>query len=209
MSESMARPQRQDLRFCKAFFEILDRTATCRALDRAGAVEFVGGDDILADRWYRWDRPEPAGDVAVSFLVRLTSTRLVLEGPTPESVGRGWRVLDELLQPHARARVAAGDDLGRFLPRPRKHSADRPESWSKEHERRVLQEFYAAFVRRWTNLPHPRLDGRTPRQAATDPALAPDLERLLQRMARVEEERRARGIPGISVDRLRAALEGT
>lgn len=208
MRVSAAFPQRQQLRFCKAFFEVRDPQATQYRLVDIGAVELLGGSEPGYDgeRWYCWTQAQAAGSGPISHVIRLTAGRLVLEAPTPRATGIAWRELDELLRPHARARVAAGDSLSRFLPAQRKQSADRPESWSREHEARVLQEFYAAFCRRWVRQPHPRLEGRTPLQAASDPVLAADLRALLQRMQAVEGERTARGLPGISVERLRRAL---
>lgn len=200
-----APPQRQSLRFCKAFFEVFDLPRTVEMLGAAGAQE-IGDPDPDADRWFYWQEPPHAGPRA-TFLIRLKGVRLVLEGPTPDAVGRGWRALEPGLEPAARPRVAAGDDLGRFLPRKRRHSADLPESWGREHERKVLDEFYAAFRERWASLPQSRLGGRSPREAAADPELRDRLERLLGTMERVEQERRARGLPSFSVEDLRATLE--
>lgn len=200
-----APPQRQSLRFCKAFFEVFDPDRTLELLGHAGAQE-IGDPAPDSDRWFYWQEPAHAGPRA-TFLIRLRGSRMVLEGPTPEAVGRGWRSLEPGLVPAARPRVAAGDDLGRFLPRKRRQSADQPESWGREHERKVLDEFYAAFCERWARLPQTRLDGRSPREAAADPALRDRLERLLATMERVEQERRVRGLPSFSVDDLRATLE--
>jgi hypothetical protein len=198
-------PQRQNLRFAKAFFEVFDLDRTVELLGGAGAQE-VGDATPEADRWFYWQEPAPRTGPSATFLIRLRGGRMVLEGPSAEAVGRGWRALEASLEPAALPRVAAGDDLGRFLPRRRKHSADRPESWNREHERKVLDEFYSSFCDRWTRLPQARLDGRSPREAAADPALRAQLDRLLATMERVEEERRARGLPSFSVEDLRAAL---
>lgn len=200
-------PQRQTLRFAKAFFEVFDAARTVELLAGVGAQE-IGDPAAETDRWFYWQEPVTRDSPRATFLIRLRDARMVLEGPSAEAVGRGWRALEPSLEPAARPRVAAGDDLGRFLPRRRKHSADRPESWNREHERKVLDEFYAAFCDRWTRLPQARLDGRSPREAAADPALRQQLDRLLSTMERVEEERRARGLPSFSVDDLRAALDG-
>lgn len=208
MAEVDTSPQRQRLRFCKAFFELRDAEDAHLRLLADGALQLDPGGDPSV-RWYLWrESRSAAGAARAHFLVRLRGERLVLEGPDPRSVGRGWRGLDRVLRPAAVARVAAGDDLQRFLPRRRRHSADRPETWSREHEARVLREFYAAFCRRWSTTPHPRLGGLTPREAATRPDLQERLEGLLQRMRRVEEERQARGMPGFSTDELRRALSG-
>ena len=206
MPPDRTRPQRRELRFAKAFFEVRDHPGTHARLLESGALELSDG-SAEADRWYLWqEEPRAPGSPRHRFLVRMCGRRLVLEGPDAAAVGRGWRQLDRALRPMAVARVAAGDDLARFLPRPRRHSADRPESWSREHEARVLEEFYAAFCARWICTPHPRLGGASPRAAAVDPALRPMLELLLERMERVETERRARMMPSISVDELRDIL---
>lgn len=196
-----ARPQRANLRFCKAFFEIQDRAATHERLLAVGAQELVADTN---QRWYLWNPPD-AGP-ATAFLVRSRGPRLVLEGPDPAAVGRAWRQLDEQLRPAARARVAVGDDLSRFLPKPRRKTADRPESFSAEHEALVLAEFHAALCVRWADAPQHRLNGMTPRQAADDAAGQSLLEELLRRMRIVEEERRSRGMPTVSVDELERSV---
>lgn len=202
-----AQPQRHSLQFCKAFFEVHDGPSTHDRLVDAGAIEMSaperGG---LVDRWYLWREGPGSGTQQAAFLLRLRPHRMVLEGPTPAAVGRGWRELDKQVRPHATATVAAGDRLDRFLPRKRAHSGDRPESWSAEHENKVLAEFYAAFCHRWANTPHGLLDGRTPRQAADDESLAQRLESLLARMDHLEEERLTRGMASFSAQELRAAV---
>ena len=196
-----AQPQRANLRFCKAFFEIDDGTATHDRLLAAGAQEIVADTN---QRWYLWNPPDAKSPSA--FLVRTRGPRLVLEGPDPDAVGRAWRQLDEQLRPAARARVAVGDDLSRFLPKPRRRTADRPESFSREHEAQVLAEFHAALCVRWADAPQRRLNGMTPRQAAQDRDGQSLLDELLRRMRIVEEERRSRGMPAVSVDELERSV---
>ncbi len=196
-----ARPQRANLRFCKAFFEIEDGQAAHDRLLAVGAQELVADMD---QRWYLWNPPDAKS--ASAFLVRTRGPRLVLEGPDPVAVGRAWRQLDEQLRPAAQARVAVGDDLARFLPKPRRRTADRPESFSAEHEAQVLAEFHAALCVRWADAPQQRLNGMTPRQAAADGAGQALLDELLRRMRIVEEERRSRGMPAVSVDELERSV---
>lgn len=199
------RPQRHGLRFCKAFFEVQDQEMTRTRLARAGAMPVGGGRDD--ETWYWWQEPpRPSTGDRAAFFIKLRKARLVLEGPTAAAVGRGWRALHQRLEPAARARVAAGDDLGRFVPRPRRRSADRPETLGPEEERQVLREFYAAFGRRWARTPHAYLDGHTPAEARSDPELEPALEELLARMERLEDQRRARGMPSFSSEALREAV---
>lgn len=201
-------PQRRQLRFCKAFFEVREPAALGSLLTEAGAIELgTGGEGAPMDAWYLWEEPPTRPGVPrARFVIRLRDRRLVLEGPTAASVGRGWRALDRQLRPAAVARVAAGDDLGRFLPAKRKHSADRPESWSREHERKVLREFYSVFCRRWATTPHRRLAEKTPLQASKDERLRPELLALLERMEAIEEKRRDRGMQTFSVDDLRRTV---
>ena len=198
---SSDQPLRSSLRFCKAFFEIEDGSDTHARLMQSGAQELVAE---ASQRWYIWHPPDAAGVAA--FLIRTRGSRLVLEGPDSAAIGRAWRQLDEQLHPSARARVAAGDDLARFLPRPRKTTADRPEHFSKEHEARVLAEFHAALCVRWADLPQQRLGGLTPRQAADDAAGQELLMKLLRTMRAVERERLDRGMPSVSVDELESSV---
>lgn len=198
-------PQRQRLQFCKAFFEVSDASAAGDALVEGGAQLLVEAPD--GDRWFAWTEPADSRAAArATFLLRMRGTRLVMEGPSPDAVGRGWRSLQPLLRPHAEPRVAAGDDLHRFVGRPRRLAADRPETWDRDYERRVLREFYAAFCARWASQPQERLQGMTPREAAAVPHMRPLLEELLARLARVQEEREQRGMPAIDVAALRAEV---
>ena len=178
-----------------------DCSATHDRLLAAGAQELVADTN---QRWYLWNPPDAGAEIA--FLVRTRGSRLVLEGPDAASVGRAWRQLDEQLQPAARARVAVGDDLARFLPKPRRRTADRPESFSAAHEATVLAEFHEALCVRWADLPQQRLEGMTPRQAASDRTGQALLDELLRRMRIVEEERRSRGMPTVSVDALERSV---
>ena len=203
-------PQRSSLRFCKAFFEVTNSAATHERLLSLGAQELSEpSGDAAADRWYWWHGERGDGDASYdAFLLRLRPARLVLEGATAGSVGRAWRVLDQELRPHARARVAARDDLTRFVPGRRQHSADRPETWSAEHEARVLAEFYALFAARWARQPHARLGGMSPLEALQHPEKRPCVDELLGRMERLEEERRQRGMESFAVEDLRRAVFG-
>ncbi len=210
MNVPQALLQRSSLRFCKAFFEVTDNAATHECLLRLGAQELseaIG--DAATECWYWWYGGRDDADRRYdAFLLRLRPARLVLEGATAASVGRGWRVLDQQLRPHARARVAARDDLARFVPGRRQHSADRPETWSAGHEARVLAEFYASFAARWARQPHSRLGGMSPLDALRHPAKRACVDELLARMERLEEERRQRGMQSFAVEDLRRAVFG-
>jgi len=210
MSVPQTLPQRASLRFCKAFFEVMDAVATHERLLSLGAQELSEGTtESSVDRWYWWQVGPAAGNqIRDALLLRLRPARLVLEGATAASVGQGWRLLDRQLRPHARARVAARDDLARFVPGRRHHSADQPESWDAEYETRVLAEFYAAFAARWARQPHSRLDGLSPLEALQHPGKRPRVDELLARMERVEEERRLRGMASFAVEDLRRAVFG-
>ncbi len=210
MSAPLTSPQRSSLVFCKAFFEVDDAVATHQALLALGAQELSDtAGDGSAHRWYWWhDDAKPGSASGDAFLLRLRDNGLVLEGATAGAVGRGWRSLDQQLRPHARARVAARDDLARFLPGRRSHVADRPESWSSDYEAQVLAEFYASFAARWARQPQSRLDGMSPLEARQVPEKRERVEQLLARMARVEEERRRRGMASFAVDDLRRAVFG-
>ncbi|MFQ6101196.1 MAG: antitoxin Xre/MbcA/ParS toxin-binding domain-containing protein [Anaerolineae bacterium] len=57
----------------------------------------------------------------------------------------------------------------------------------------------------WLDTPVPALDGRSPRQAAGDPAMREQLEELLKAIEYMEERRRA-GEPYIDITDLRRKL---
>ncbi|MDA8385592.1 MAG: SEC-C metal-binding domain-containing protein [Actinomycetota bacterium] len=68
-----------------------------------------------------------------------------------------------------------------------------------------FQEIMQMAELKWLDQPVPALSGRTPRQAAADPVLRGDLERLLAKFAR-DEARLPAGAAGFSATRLRALL---
>ena len=143
--------QRNELRFCKAFFEVRDLHATRRKLRENGMLAVAQADPNskreVALYWWEAEIGGPQGAEAV-FLVRLFPARLILEGPSATAIGHGWRLLAEILDGAAVARVASGDELRRFLPKPASTSADQPQTLDKEAESKVLAEFYAGFCRR-------------------------------------------------------------
>ena len=210
MDLSQELSQRSRLRFCKAFFEVVDPAAIHERLLRLGAQELGGAsDEAPVNRWYWWHGEFSKGNHGRDGVVlRLYPERLVLEGATARLVSRGWRALDEELRPLARARVAARDDLARFVPGQRPYIADQPDTWDVKHEARVLAEFYTSFATRWARQPQARLDGMSPLEAVCYPEKRAWVHELLSRMQRVEEERRQRGMASFAVEDLRRAVFG-
>src|SRR5690606_24366527 len=71
----------------------------------------------------------------------------------------------------------------------------------EEVREQVLETFGRAYEQRWLDMELPALGGRTPRQAAADPTLRPDLLTLLAEFDPMGEE------PGVmSTARIRTAL---
>ena len=220
-STRQATPARaqQVLRFCRAFFEIVDGAETARRLRvLAEAIEPSGdlaegswsGDGVVRSRvgvhWFLWEPDRARPREGAPFLIRLHPTRLVLEAASGDQLARGWRLLDERLRPAARARVAAGDELTAYAPRPPPGGRDDPDSYSPAQREEILREVYARYEQQWAVTPQPRLDGLTPREAAARPELQGRLLEMLDRLQKVEEERVRRGQLSFSVDTLRRSV---
>lgn len=60
--------------------------------------------------------------------------------------------------------------------------------------------------KKWLNEPIPALGGKTPRQAASDPAMREQLEELLKSVEYTEERRRRAGEPCIDIADIRRDL---
>jgi hypothetical protein len=73
-----------------------------------------------------------------------------------------------------------------------------PDEADEEAAREAMAAFIDRYERAWVDRPLPALGDRTPRQAAADPSLAPDLRTLLRQLDRTDAF--------LSVDRLRALL---
>ena len=106
-------------------------------------------------------------------------------------------IVEQRFTPLAEAMAEVGEDFGEASSAPL--PPDDPAMQAQ------FQEIMQMAELKWLDQPVPALRGSTPRQAAADPSLRGDLERLLAKFAR-DEARLPAGAAGFSASRLRALL---
>jgi len=136
--------------------------------------------------------------------VRLWHTRLELSCFSLERLTAGKALLKEVLGRLIRHQDDEFQDLETMLesggaPEPREEPLSEEE---KALERRMMQAQY----QEWLDRPIPMLDGKTPRQAADDPAMREQLEELLKPVEYMEGRRQRKGEPYIDVADMRREL---
>jgi hypothetical protein len=151
---------------------------------------------VAAGRGFDWIASRPAG--LILGQVSLSPRRLKLETNSRERLARGRALLDKLLGDLVWHR---GDTFSsveeqlerRGSSRQREPSRRAPaaEEIPPELQLQLRTRFMDQHYRGWLDESIPMFDGRTPRQAATDPALRPQLVDLLRTM----ENSEARSFP--------------
>jgi tetratricopeptide (TPR) repeat protein len=164
---TMTTTEGEPMVFCEARYGIVD-PAQLAALD----------DVLQRDDDQRWnDMAEVNGQNVVRGTVTTEGTELVVSAnsqarfdrlrQTVESAVPSLKSLSTLTTPFS--------DLARST----RNTGDSPSEPMDEKTAKILDEVVRSHERRWIDQAIPALDGRTPRQAAADPAGRKDLEALL------------------------------
>ncbi|MGH3433616.1 MAG: SEC-C metal-binding domain-containing protein, partial [Thermocrispum sp.] len=169
----------EDMVMCTAAYDVDDLDAVWGRLGQQGLEET--GDDELTETAPVAGR----GDV-VRGTIRRRDGRITVEANAVERIRRlqdvvlaadpTARLVDESAVPMEEALSEYADSAGA--------EAAPPESGlPPEVAQQVLAEVMRRHEETWPDIELPALDGRTPRQAASDPELRPDLEALLDDFA--------------------------
>jgi hypothetical protein len=164
---TMTTTEGEPMVFCEARYGIRDRTQLA-ALDNV----------LQRDDDQQWnDMAEVNGQNVVRGTVTTEGTELVVSAnsqarfdrlrQTVESAVPSLKSLSTLTTPFS--------DLARST----RNTGDSPSEPMDEKTAKILDEVVRSHERRWIDQAIPALDGRTPRQAAADPAGRKDLEALL------------------------------
>ncbi len=197
----------EDVVFCTARYDVGDLDAVWRRL--AQELEDTG-DDALTELVEVAGR----GRVIQGTIRRdISTSRVVVE---TNSVERLRRLQERVLAADPAARLVDESTVPAekmLAERAEAHEPDDPGERSRESglSPEVEQEALAEVARRhgetWPDIELPALSGRTPRQAARDPALRPELEALLDDFDWRQRQLRRQGAGlGMDVDRLRREL---
>ncbi|MCU0253043.1 MAG: SEC-C domain-containing protein [Acidobacteria bacterium] len=163
--------------FSTARFDVRDAEEARRRLEGARGFVAVGRGE------FDWLATRPAG--LILGRVVLTAKQLRLETNSRERLTRGRALLQKLLGELIWHRGDSFKSIEQELARrgPPEHSQPphgAPPAIPEELERQLTAQILDRHYRTWPDERIPALDGRTPRQAAKDPALRPRLVDLLR-----------------------------
>lgn len=216
---------------CTARYAVKDPRAVEKRLDQAEEFVYAGPADedetALAYVWLLRGRSHvPETPVEGRGLILRTDWMAESGEPTYRSLGdvRLWHNRLEL-GCLSRERLAAGKMLlRRILGRLIRHRGDEfrdldtmlasAEPSLPSHREEIPPEVREPLIRKmlatqraeWLNTPVPMLDGRSPREAARDPAMREQLEELLKAVEYMEERKRRDGEPYLDVADIRSEL---
>jgi len=152
-----------------------------------------------------WLQHEPTPDRAIIARITLTSSQLTVECDSAERLdtikhrlaaafGFSLHFRGEIVTPPARQLSVA--DLTTVEPLVLTITPD--------EDRALLRQFLDKAYLEWSDQPHHRLGGQTPRHAAQSPATRSHVAELIDEMARFDLGVRRTGTPAFSYNRLRA-----
>lgn len=224
-------PEGHPLMACEAHYTLTDPRAVEEWLDQAEEFIYVGPADedgtALAYVWLLTGRshvPEipiegrglmmqtdwvsDSGEITHRSLgdVRLWRDRMELSCLSLERLAAGKPLLKQTL---GRLIQHQGDEF-RDLETMLESAETAPPSPQREPlsevEETISLQMMAAQHKKWLDESIPALDGRSPREAAGDPAMREQLEELLKVIEYMEEQRRRAGEPHIDIADLRRDL---
>jgi hypothetical protein len=207
-----------DFYLARALFELKDREATKRTLDKMEELRSTGKNDDGA-HIYNWletehsahpeERRHGGGGIEghrVLGVVTLTHDSLELECFSKERLSR----LQDLLERELKSSITFLADLSMDMETALKQSRDRPREEAvlpKDEEKRVVKEHLNRYyLQKWINTEIPALCDKTPMRAMKTEEGKASLTQLLNEMQNLEERKRKTGDPYFDVDKLRSRL---
>ena len=173
----------EDMLPTRTRYEVLDRQGLERALDAAGGLERNPPEEAA----WSWSGLNVQGEqISLGRLV-LEGSALVLETNSVERDRRGRDMLEGLAAGKVRLLGTVHEDLEQQLREvlrsgpPEDRQDDGPgHPLPLEVEEDLVLDQLARHYRQWLDMEIPKLDGRTPRQAAKDPRLAQRLAGMIR-----------------------------
>lgn len=181
-------------------FEVGNAARVVKAL--AGASK--RGIEPARDRSWRWAGPNRNGELTSLGTIKLEGQTLILETHSAERGERGRSLLEELAGEHLRYVSTTHEDLRAQIMEGMTASALRgapleaPAGGAVDPAiaAAMVADFQEAHYRAWVDQPVPALDGKTPREASTDPSLRERLVRLIEDLERSNARALRAGQPG-------------
>jgi hypothetical protein len=166
-------------------FHVDDADAVVRALDTATDR----GLETSQDRSWSWCGPNREGKPTILGRLRLAGGTLTLEADSVERGARGRALIQAVAGALVRHRATVHEDLRRkvaegltakALGRDDPSDEGAPSRLDPDLAEALAAEHYATHYRAWIDEPVPALDGKTPREASSIPALRRRLDDLIR-----------------------------
>jgi hypothetical protein len=190
-------------------FDVRDATAVERALDGEASLERQDEGGCWSWKGVGAQRAE---DVILGFVQLESDTRLVLATNSVPRGERGRALLESIAGDAIEHRATSHEDLQRKMLEslaegPSADPGEALDAATREQLRDATERYLAERSAAWPDLEVPALEGKTPRQAARDPALRPKLLELLEMFERTYERALADGSPTADPSWLREELD--
>jgi hypothetical protein len=193
-------------------FHVEDAAALQEALD---AAEGEGIERAGDGRW-SWSGPNVRGETVSLASLALGAHRLRVEANSVERGARARALVERLAGAAIRHRSTTHEDPHRRMAESvtaralgREGAATKPHAPALDPDLAdaLALELHARHYRAWIDEPVPKLDDRTPREAAKIPALRPRLEDMLHELEGMYEHALADGQPAYDPSWMWAELE--
>jgi hypothetical protein len=199
----------EDMVITRTHFNVRDTARLARALDAADVLRREEG----KEEWH-WSGPNRQGEIVSLGRLELHGEGLMLETSSAARGERGRALVEKLagdavvhratshedLQRSVRGAIRAGGEEG-------SRDAGAPEGIPAEVLEDLTLDFQARHYRKWLDEEIPALDGRTPRQAAKDPARRLRLAQLIRDLEGMYLAALRRGEPAYDPSWMWADLE--
>lgn len=202
----------ETMMFTRVSFHVDDADAVGRALDAARDR----GIETKRDRVWSWSGANHKGKPTILGTMILEEELLTLEANSVERGARGRELIEAVASELVRHRATVHEDARRqiaerltasALGREDSPDAADPSRLDPDVAEALVAAHYATHYRAWIDEAVPALEGRTPREASTIPALRPKLEDLIHGLEGMYERALKDGQPAYDPSWMWAELE--
>ena len=188
----------EEIVWTRVLFNVLDEKRLKSAINRVSAFVKEEEDD---NEWH-WHGNEPKGDQIILGRLELGGNQLLLETNSVERAAKGRELIEKRAGASIRHHITTHENFKAKLReklRNRRQDFDEdmpaPEEIPREIKEELVLDNYAKYYRKWIDESIPALKGKTPREAAKNTALHPELIELVSGLERFYEISLKRGEP--------------
>lgn len=196
----LANTDGEEMVITRSRFDVDDPQRLAQALDRGAGLAREEEGPSGAAAW-GWTGRNAKGEPVVLGRLELDGAELRLEANSVARGERGRALVEELGPGLVRHRATTHEDMGQALraqlrsPRGRAPVPEPPGDIPAETLEDLVLDRYAQHYRSWLDEPIKALEGRTPRAAAHDGQLRPELVRLIRQLEGDYQSALRRGEP--------------